>query len=161
MPPIQTMPMRVRQRDLSRWRPYGSPTSLSLNLPNESESSFRPHPSPQKSYRHRHIKHNVSRPLHFQDSTRPLAPRLSPSSPPPSHSMEYAICPGAVLQSEPCMPSVSASPTASSLVDYVSTTCQRPALTREEDLPPLPEIRTDKPMLACANTPSAKELVGP
>lgn len=155
------MPVRVCQRDLSHWRPYGSPTSLSLNLPNESKSSFRPHPSPQKSYRRCHIKHNVSRPLHFQDSNRPLAPRLSPSSPPSSRSMEYVICPGAVLQLEPCMPSVSASPTALSLVDRASTTRQCPVLTREKDLPPLPEVRTDKPTLACANAPSAKELIGP
>ena len=40
-----------------------------------------------------------------------------------------------------------------------ASTSARVPLT-DKDLPPLPELRTERPMLACANPPDTKELVG-
>lgn len=99
--------------------------------------------------------------LRFQDSNESPAAPITPSSPPPPHTMDYNSTSCIIPQSERYLPSTSTRTTPRSLLEYVSTTRQLPDPTKDEDLHPLPELPSDKPMLARANTPSAKELVGP
>jgi hypothetical protein len=155
MPPITTMPIRVRQRELSRWRPYGPPTSFTIQVPNQIN-----HPSPfseKPSVRHS-LKLHAPRPLQYKNNNRRPVTRTSPT---PPRTTDYA-CSTSTVSSEPLY-SILRLPTPVSLTDEVSdqvSLCSRVPPTDNEDLPPLPELRTEKPVLACANTPAAKELVG-
>ena len=154
MPPTTTMPMRARQREQSRWRPYGPPTSLT-QVPN---GIHNPSPCSEKPFvRHTH-KSQAFRPLQYKNNIRPSNARSSLT---PPRTTDYA-CSTIQLPSESSRRSLRF-PTPVSLREEVSEdayTIPHVPPTDNEDLPPLPELRTEKPMLACANAPFAKETVG-
>jgi len=142
----------MRQREQSRWRPYGPPASFSIQTP---ESNNHPSPCSEKPSVRHSLKFHAPRPLQYENNNR------HPTSPPPQFT-GYACSPSTSTHScERPRPALRLS-TPVSLAEEpsedASTSVRVPPT--DKDLPPLPELRNERPMLACANTPDAKGLVG-
>ena len=152
MPPISATTNRLRQREQSRWRPYGSPASFSISAP---ESNNHSSPCSEKPPVRHGLKFHAPRPLQYRNNNR------HPTSPLPQFT-GYAC--SASTSTHPCerpRPALRLQ-TPVSLAEEPSEDASisaRVPLT-DKDLPPLPELRTERPMLACANSPDAKGLVG-
>lgn len=152
MPPSSSMPVRPSRREDSRWRPYGISTpSTSQPHHTVAETIFKPVP-PQNQPKRRSAKyHAPPRPLQYKDSNQ--GPPRSSLSPPTTHygSDDFTMPTSDSMQHMPSRP-------VSESLDHPTLIDSR-VKASDEDLPPLPELRTEKPMLACSNTLVAKRLV--